>query len=257
MAFFLVWTVCQIDDKRHPQCALKDVWVPSDAKTEFQIQQEIFRSIEENSPGINVKYREHFMEISQCEVVRTSRARNDDMPVFVRQQLAIKEYVLLRRSETGKRSRIMSGSNVAVPTGGSYANANVISGLQRLYKGRKHVRVVFADVGTPLSEVRNHNTLFKALVSALKGEIPRCRQSSLLTQSQVLSTCLLDITFTGTFPLAMFFCVVKWRRYLTLSTLRSFYLKGLKTIQKRYVWNVCVLGFEFTAVQRALRFTWL
>ncbi|KAK0243019.1 hypothetical protein EDD85DRAFT_313091 [Armillaria nabsnona] len=109
------------------------------------------------------------MEISQCEVVRTSRARNDDMPVFVRQQLAIKEYVLLRRSETGKRSRIMSGSNVAVPTGGSYANANVISGLQRLYKGRKHVRVVFVDVGTPLSEVQNHNTLFKALVSALKG----------------------------------------------------------------------------------------
>ncbi len=89
------------------------------------------------------------------------------------------------------------------------ANANVISGLQRLYKDRKHVRITFAEVGTPLSEVQNYNTLFMALVSPLKGEIPRCHQSSLLTQRQALSACLLDITFTGTFPLATFFCVVK------------------------------------------------
>ncbi|KAK0499828.1 hypothetical protein EDD18DRAFT_1442434 [Armillaria luteobubalina] len=163
-----VWRVFQLDDPDHQERALKDVWIPSDAKTEFDIQQEIFHSIEGNRPGIDLKYREHFVEILQCEVVRTSVAQ-DDMPVFVRQRLVIKEHVPLRQSATAKRSRIMSGSNVAVPAGGSYANTNVISGLQRLYKGRKHVRVVFADVGTPLSEVRNHSILFRALVSALKG----------------------------------------------------------------------------------------
>ncbi len=90
-----------------------------------------------------------------------------------------------------KRSWIMSGSNVAVPIGGSYPNASIISRLQNLYKDKKQVWVIFADVGTPLSEVQNHtNTLFTALMNALKGEIPCYCQPSLLTQLQVLSICM-------------------------------------------------------------------
>ncbi len=59
-----VWKVCQINDPEHPQRALKDVWVPSNAKTELEIQLEIFRSIEENHTEIDKEYRKkHFVEI--------------------------------------------------------------------------------------------------------------------------------------------------------------------------------------------------
>ncbi|KAK0206729.1 hypothetical protein DFS33DRAFT_1316735 [Desarmillaria ectypa] len=164
-----VWRVRQLNDPEYRECALKDVWVPSDAKTELEIQQELFRSIEENCPDIGTEYRKHFMEILQCEVVQTSQNHNDDMPVFVRAPLEKNKQVILHRNRTVKGGQVLSGTNVSVPTGGSYANPKATSRLQRLYKGKKHIRVVFADVGIPLSEVRHHNALFTALVNALKG----------------------------------------------------------------------------------------
>ncbi|KAK0190451.1 hypothetical protein F5146DRAFT_1223342 [Armillaria mellea] len=162
-----VWRVFQLGHPCQQEYALKDVWLPSNAKTEPEIQQDIFDSIEKNNPGIGEKYREHFMKISQCEVVQTSQTRDDNMPDFVRQPLGSKKHVTLRRSEASKGSRILSGSDVAVPAGGTRPKA--APRLQHLYKGRKHVRIVFVDIGTPLSEVRNHNVLFTALGSTLEG----------------------------------------------------------------------------------------
>ncbi|KAK0461954.1 uncharacterized protein EV420DRAFT_1665595 [Desarmillaria tabescens] len=122
---------------------LSNVWIPSDAKTELEIQQEIFRSIEENCLDIDREYRKHFMDVLQCGVVQTSQNHDDDMPVI-------------------KRS-------AGVPTGGCYVKLKATSELERLYKSRKHVRVVFEDVGVPLSKVRQHDVLFTALANALKG----------------------------------------------------------------------------------------
>ncbi|KAK0499820.1 hypothetical protein EDD18DRAFT_1152744 [Armillaria luteobubalina] len=100
-----VWTVCQINDKKHRRCALKDVWVPSSAQTELEIQLEIFKSIEENHPEIDREYRKkYFMEILECEVVRTSDNHDDDMPVFVREQLEIITYLPLYTQETANVS---------------------------------------------------------------------------------------------------------------------------------------------------------
>ncbi|KAK0216129.1 hypothetical protein IW262DRAFT_1398178 [Armillaria fumosa] len=167
-----VWTVCQINDKKHRKCALKDVWVPSGAQTELEIQQEIFKSIEENHPEIDRGYRKkYFMEILECEVVRTSDDCDDDMPVFVREQLEIIGYLPLHTQETASVSRTMPGSTICTPTGASLANpdADNIPQPPRLYKGKKHVRVVFADVGTPLSDIQQPCVLFNALSHALKG----------------------------------------------------------------------------------------
>ncbi|KAK0461953.1 uncharacterized protein EV420DRAFT_1330968 [Desarmillaria tabescens] len=164
-----VWRVRQLNDPDHRECALKDVWIPSDAKTELEIQQEIFRSIEENCPEIDKEYRKHFMEILQCEVIQTFQKYSDDMPVFVRAPLEKNKEVTLHINKTAKGGRILSGTTVSAPTGGSYANRKDTPALNRLYKGRKHVRVVFADVGMPLSEVRQHDVLFTALANALKG----------------------------------------------------------------------------------------
>ncbi|KAK0194219.1 hypothetical protein F5146DRAFT_1184019 [Armillaria mellea] len=167
-----VWTVCQINDENHPQYALKDVWVPSDAQTEFEIQQEIFSSIEKHHPEINQDYRKkYFMEILKCEVVRTSRNRNDDMSEFVRKRLEIMGDLALETPETANISRTMPGSTISTPTGASLANpdADHKRKPRRLYNGRKHVRVVFADVGTPLSDIWQPSVLFKALGGALKG----------------------------------------------------------------------------------------
>ncbi|KAK0494825.1 hypothetical protein EDD18DRAFT_1076530, partial [Armillaria luteobubalina] len=77
-----VWAVCQIEEEGHPLCVHKDVWIPSNAQTEREIQQEIFDSIEKNHPEIGDGYREkYFMKIVACEVVKTSQGYNDDMPV--------------------------------------------------------------------------------------------------------------------------------------------------------------------------------
>ncbi|PBK84957.1 hypothetical protein ARMGADRAFT_1036669 [Armillaria gallica] len=151
-----------------PQCVLKDVWVPFGTKTEFKIQQEIFQSIKENSPDINVKYHKHFVMISQCEVVQTSQARIDDMPVQEAHSIA------------------------------------------------------FADIGTTLSEVWNYATLFTALV---------------------LGTCLLNIAFTGTFPLATFFCMLKWQ--ICLEYTKNFLFGGPKNDLKmlfKHIFPYCLDG---------------
>ncbi|KAK0190699.1 hypothetical protein F5146DRAFT_1137526 [Armillaria mellea] len=167
-----VWTVCQLDDKKHRKCALKDVWVPSDAKTELEIQQEIFSSIEKHHPEIKSEYQtQYFMKILKCEVVQTSQNGDDDMPVFVREGLEITGDLALSTPETAHVSRTMPGSIISTPTGASLANpdAENKSPPPRLHKGRKHVRVVFADVGTPLSDIRQPRVLFNALSDALKG----------------------------------------------------------------------------------------
>ncbi|KAK0499818.1 hypothetical protein EDD18DRAFT_1249829 [Armillaria luteobubalina] len=167
-----VWTVYQIDDPQHRKRALKDVWVPSSAPTELEMQREILKGIEKNHPEISEKDRkQYFMEILECEVVQTSQKCNDDMPVFVRKSLEIIGDLVLYTLETAPVSRTMPGSTISTPTGASLANpdADNIPQPLRLYKGRKHVRVVFAEVGTPLSDIRQPCVLFKALSDALKG----------------------------------------------------------------------------------------
>ncbi|KAK0491261.1 hypothetical protein IW261DRAFT_77791 [Armillaria novae-zelandiae] len=167
-----VWAVCQINNKKHPKYALKDVWVPSDAKTELEIQGEIFSSIEKHHPEITQEDRtKYFMEILKCEVVQTSRNRNDDMSVFVRKPLEIIGDLVLYTPETSNVSRTMPGSTISMPTRASLANPDADNEPhpRRLYKGRKHVRVVFADVGTPLSDIQQPRVLFNALSDALKG----------------------------------------------------------------------------------------
>ncbi|PBK69868.1 hypothetical protein ARMSODRAFT_956676 [Armillaria solidipes] len=111
------------------------------------------------------------MEILECEVVQTSQNRDDDMPVFVRERLEIIGDLALYTPEIANVSRTMPGSTISAPTGASIANpdADHKRKPRRLYNGRKHVRVVFADVGTPLSDIRQPCVLFKALSDALKG----------------------------------------------------------------------------------------
>ncbi|KAK0195828.1 hypothetical protein F5146DRAFT_951483 [Armillaria mellea] len=167
-----VWTVCQIKEEGQPLCALKDVWVPSNAQTELEIQLEIFHSIEENHPEIGDEYRKkYFMEILACEVVKTSQNCSDDMPVFVRKGLEIIGDLALYTPEAANVSRTMPGSTISTPTGASLANPDADNKPQppRLYNGRKHVRVVFADVGKSLSDIRQPRVLFKALSDALEG----------------------------------------------------------------------------------------
>ncbi|KAG7449398.1 uncharacterized protein BT62DRAFT_929364 [Guyanagaster necrorhizus] len=166
-----VWKVFQLNDPQYRECVLKDVWVPSDAKTELEIQQDIFRGIEENNPGISKDYQKHFMEILQCEVVQTSQKRDDDMPLFVRTSLETIGEFALHRQEMASPSRTILGTNISVPMGAGLGNPNADSNLKlpHLHKGRKHVRVIFADVGVPLSEVWQLHILFNALGDALKG----------------------------------------------------------------------------------------
>ncbi|KAK0190698.1 hypothetical protein F5146DRAFT_1195064 [Armillaria mellea] len=167
-----VWTVCQINDLQYRKRVLKDVWIPAHAKTELEIHQEIFCSIEKHHPEIGTEYRKkYFVEILKCGVVQTSQNGDDDMSVFVRGCLEIVRDRALSTPETARVSRTMPRSTISTPTGGNLTNSHADNGLQppRLYKGRKHIRVIFADVGTPLSDIRHPRVLFKALSDALEG----------------------------------------------------------------------------------------
>ncbi|KAG7444522.1 uncharacterized protein BT62DRAFT_1077837 [Guyanagaster necrorhizus] len=148
-----VWNVRHLNDPQCPKRALKDVWIPSDARTELEIQQDIFGSIKKNQSGIDKDYQRYFMEILKCTVVWTSNDVADDMLVFVRDLVGIKD-----------------GLDFAGPKGGSVRNADPESAdNSSLHKGKKHVRVVFSDVGVSLHDVQRHDVIFRALSDALKG----------------------------------------------------------------------------------------
>ncbi len=40
-----------------------------------------------------------------------------------------------------------------------------------MYTGRKHVRVLFSEVGTPLDKVQDQKMLFTGLLHAYRGQI--------------------------------------------------------------------------------------
>ncbi|KAK0440753.1 hypothetical protein EV421DRAFT_2020203 [Armillaria borealis] len=127
-----VWTVRKLGDWKKQEYALKDFWIPLDSRTESEIQQDIFKRIEEKDPDAKKNptlYKQYFMDIKACEVVTCTDEKADAIADL------LDPYRL----------------------------------YDRVYTGRKHVRVLFSDVGTPLGKVQNQTQLFTGLLHAYRG----------------------------------------------------------------------------------------
>ncbi len=75
-----VWTVRKLGDEIQQEYALKDFWIPLDSKTESEIQQDIFKRIEEKDPDAKkdpTLYKQYFMDIKACEVVTCTDKKED------------------------------------------------------------------------------------------------------------------------------------------------------------------------------------
>ncbi|PBK89243.1 hypothetical protein ARMGADRAFT_970273, partial [Armillaria gallica] len=143
-----VWTVRKLGDEKKQECALKDFWIPLDSKMESEIQQDIFKRIEEKDPDAKkdpTLYKRYFMDIKACEVV-TCTDKTEDV---IADLLGPYRLYDVKRGHLSDRTQTRHS--------------------QRVYTGRKHVRVLFSEVGTPLDKVQNQKMLFTGLLHAYQG----------------------------------------------------------------------------------------
>ncbi|KAK0197924.1 hypothetical protein F5146DRAFT_1116901 [Armillaria mellea] len=166
-----VWTVRKLGDKTKQEYALKDFWIPLDGKMESEIQQDIFKRIEENDPDAKkdpLRYKQYFMDIKACEVVTCTDDKADaiaDLPGSYR-------LYDVRRRPSSSTASIRSTSiftNTAAPVGGHLSGQTERHHSRRVYTGRKHVRVLFSEVGIPLDAVQSQKELFTGLLHAYRG----------------------------------------------------------------------------------------
>ncbi|KAK0203117.1 hypothetical protein DFS33DRAFT_1385474 [Desarmillaria ectypa] len=137
------------------------------------------------------------MEILDCGVVQTSENDDDDMTVtvFVRASVEISDRLYFHASEAAWGNWIIYRTTTSTLAGGNIGNAKepTIKQLRR-HKGRKHVRIVFTDVGVPLHDVQRHDaSLFAGISDALKGNRVRSSTPSSLLNSFFVSLYYLFI----------------------------------------------------------------
>ncbi|KAK0475131.1 hypothetical protein IW261DRAFT_1647127 [Armillaria novae-zelandiae] len=167
-----VWTVRKLGDKTKQEWALKDFWIPLDGKMESEVQQDIFKRIEEKDPDAKndpTLYRQYFMDIKACEVVRTC---TDGKADTITDLLGPYKLYDVKRGPSSSAASIRSTlifSNTADPVGGHLSARSEHRHSHRVYTGRKHVRVLFSEVGTPLDTVQNQKELFTGLLHAYRG----------------------------------------------------------------------------------------
>ncbi|KAK0245211.1 hypothetical protein EDD85DRAFT_963961, partial [Armillaria nabsnona] len=166
-----VWTVRKLGDKTKQEYALKDSWLPLDSKTESEIQQDIFKRIEEKDPDAKkdpMLYKQYFMDIKACEVVTCTDKTEDAITDLL---VPYRLYDVTRRPSSSAASirSTLIFSSTADPVGGHLSDRTQSRHSQHVYTGRKHVRVLFSEVGTPLDKVQDQKMLFTGLLHAYRG----------------------------------------------------------------------------------------
>ncbi|KAK0206261.1 hypothetical protein DFS33DRAFT_1452373 [Desarmillaria ectypa] len=150
---------------------LKDFWIPLDSRTESDIQKDIFQRIEANDPAARENpslYKQYFMDIHACEVVICTDKTEDAIASL---SDSYRMYDVKRRPSTSAASRRSTSilPNTADPVGGNLSGPSQQHRSQRLYTGRKHIWVLFSEVGIPLDKVQNQKLLFTGLLHAFRG----------------------------------------------------------------------------------------
>ncbi|KAK0189893.1 hypothetical protein F5146DRAFT_931543, partial [Armillaria mellea] len=160
-----VWKVRRIGGPPDKYYALKDVWIAHDAMTEGEIQRSLFESIQ-NSQTDKEDFKRYFIEIKDGELV----AWNDEVnktSSFMRQPLPRHFQTFLLGAVASSDS---SYKQITGPTVGISMDVPG-SGPRCLYTDKKHCRIVYKEVGTPLDSLTYPSMMLRALVSATRGAI--------------------------------------------------------------------------------------
>ncbi|KAK0204511.1 hypothetical protein DFS33DRAFT_1423771 [Desarmillaria ectypa] len=131
-------------------------------RTESDIQKTSSSAFEANDPEARENpflYKQYFMDIHACEVViRTDKT--EDAIASPSDSYCMYDAKRWPSSSAASRLPTTIFSNTADPVGGALAGPSQRHHPQHLYTGRKHVRVLFTKVGTPLDKVQNQKMLF-------------------------------------------------------------------------------------------------
>lgn len=164
-----VWKVRRIEpaDKSDNYYALKDVWLDETVKSERTIQQAMFDKMKDQED-----YRKHFVDIVHEEIVNIDGQEDRTKELAMRGKTVEisgrKNLFSLRETrQCEPRTPSQRGSRDTPLAAWNYIK-NVISSCQPMV----HYRLVHKQVGTPLDEIKNYKTFFKALSYALKGMPP-------------------------------------------------------------------------------------
>ncbi|KAK0433467.1 hypothetical protein EV421DRAFT_1718641 [Armillaria borealis] len=158
-----VWKVRRVGDQEDKYYALKDVWIAHDTMTEGEIQRSLFESIQ-NSQTDKEDFKRYFIEIEDCKLV----AWNDEVDKtssFMRQPLPrhFQTFLLGAVASPDSSHKQVTGPTVGVSMGVPG------SGPRYLYTDKKHCRIVYREVGTPLDSLTRPGMVLRALVSATRG----------------------------------------------------------------------------------------
>ena len=164
-----VYKVIDLEDR---QAVVKDVWLEVDRKTEADIYDEVLASIEDDEERrIAERYlmKPDFSEIVEVE----GGVRDDTREVMMRRGgLEVRKLLRMRTTRSWPWSPPWSVS-FSLTTDIDHQEQGSVEGLQDKRGGtvrhRKHFRVVFYQVATPLCRMSNLGLAFKVLEDVMKG----------------------------------------------------------------------------------------
>lgn len=160
--------------------ALKDVWMGETAKSEKEIQDDIYARvntvnvIDDFEPGFREKY---FMNIITDEVVEVDD-RRDTFSENLRNVPFPQKYGLFELvqglSNLPKLVPTLPGSGSNKPVGALVPDIPAPANRQHaegtpLFEARQHRRILFRDVGTPLGDISDHRDFFTQLAHVTNG----------------------------------------------------------------------------------------
>lgn len=191
-----VWKVRRVEFDEHgkgtlvgPVMALKDYWITKSSKTEGEIQHDIFKRAKatrerrgEPPESVEEDIRKHFMTIVH-DVPVLLNGEADSSERFIRQPVprdCDREPVQLPSQRQATEAHITSDNHTAEgavtgSTGPASDHPRLpeeegAEAVKFIFEARRHRRLVFAEVGVPLHELKDHRLLFQSLAEATKGE---------------------------------------------------------------------------------------
>ncbi|THH29963.1 hypothetical protein EUX98_g4223 [Antrodiella citrinella] len=162
-----VWRVREVSPdgeligKEH---ALKDYWLPEDHQSEGEIQSAIFKLAAKKFGDTD--YKQYFMTILHDTIV--SHSSLPQLPDTYN-QLGTQPSDDKHPTNAHVKSvntKPVGGSNISSPTTNL---SDYPPGVTLRYDPRKHCRVLFDEVGTPVREIRNHSVVFRCLAEGMQG----------------------------------------------------------------------------------------
>ncbi|KAK7026718.1 hypothetical protein VNI00_015491 [Paramarasmius palmivorus] len=178
-----VWLVQELDDDGvpfGPNLVLKDYWITLDSLTEGQIQSKIFEAAAKACG--NEDFKKYFMTILHDTIINID-GEEDSSPLHLGgATVPLAERLDLKKKAARKVPKAHIDSGHGDSTGGNEVPLPAeepplvkerkhkdAKHERHSYEPRKHARLVFKEVGTPLHKIKDQKVLFRCLIDALCG----------------------------------------------------------------------------------------